>query len=146
MFVAWKYTAREIVGVKVERFLKIILKISKLNKSKSSFKNVPAACLTAKHFFPLPYLYNCSVTWEVFIFSLGIVQHPGLWIYKNSTKCMSTSLKNERNKLKPWTLLNPTLFFSPRKTNSCKMSWTCWWKDWLWVYIVMNRFILKIKP
>ena len=39
MFVKWKYTAREKIGVKVDRFLKIVWKISNLNKSR---------CLTYK--------------------------------------------------------------------------------------------------
>ena len=34
MFVKWKYTAREKIDVKVDRFLKIVLKISNLNKSR----------------------------------------------------------------------------------------------------------------
>ena len=34
MFVKWKYTAHEKIGVKVERFLKIVWKISNLNKSR----------------------------------------------------------------------------------------------------------------
>ena len=33
MFVKWKYTAHEKIGVKVDRFLKIVWKISILNKS-----------------------------------------------------------------------------------------------------------------
>ena len=34
MFLKWKYTAREQIGVKVDRFLKIVWKISNLNKSR----------------------------------------------------------------------------------------------------------------
>ena len=34
MFVKWKYTAHEKIGVKVDRFLKIVWKISILNKSR----------------------------------------------------------------------------------------------------------------
>ena len=34
MFVKWKYTAHEKIGVKVDRFLKIVRKISNLNKSR----------------------------------------------------------------------------------------------------------------
>ena len=34
MFVKWKYTAREKIDVKVDRFLKIVSKISNLNKSR----------------------------------------------------------------------------------------------------------------
>jgi len=34
MFVKWRYTAREKIGVKVNQFLKIIWKISNLNKSR----------------------------------------------------------------------------------------------------------------
>ena len=34
MFVKWKYTAHEKIGVKVDRFLKIVWKISNLNKSR----------------------------------------------------------------------------------------------------------------
>jgi len=34
MFVKWKYTAREKIGVKVDRFLKIVWKISNFNKSR----------------------------------------------------------------------------------------------------------------
>ena len=33
MFVKWKYTAREEIGVKVDWFLKIVWKISNLNKT-----------------------------------------------------------------------------------------------------------------
>ena len=34
MFVKWKHTARVIIDVKVDRFLKIVWKISNLNKSR----------------------------------------------------------------------------------------------------------------
>ena len=34
MFVKWKYTAHEKIGVKVDRFLKIFWKVSILNKSR----------------------------------------------------------------------------------------------------------------
>ena len=34
MFVKWKYTAHKKIGVKVDRFLKIVWKISNLNKSR----------------------------------------------------------------------------------------------------------------
>jgi len=34
MFVKWKYTARKKIGVKIDQFLKIVLNISNLNKSR----------------------------------------------------------------------------------------------------------------
>ena len=40
MFVKWNYTAHEKLGVKVNRFLKIIWKISNLNKSRRQIYKV----------------------------------------------------------------------------------------------------------
>ena len=58
MFVKWKYTAHENIGVKVDRFLKIVWKISNLVKSlKSNLQNTKLSYQSGLEIY-MTYLLN----------------------------------------------------------------------------------------
>ena len=83
MFVKWKYTTHEKIGVKVDRFLKIVRKISNLSKSRRLiYKNTK---LSSQWFWTI-----CHMDW---MFSKQVVTDPGCEQWVHTSYCSPNKVR-----------------------------------------------------